>query len=742
MTSLFGELKRRNVFRVGVAYCVLGWLIIQITDTVAPALRLPDWTLTVVTWFGVIGLPFALLFAWAFEMTPEGIKRTEDVSPEESVTSHTGRRLTHITLGLMAAVIVILLVDRQGVFTADKVEQAVTGESVVAPPPAAEDDALDSIAVLPFVNMSSDQENQFFGDGLAEEILNQLAAIEALRVAARTSSFYFRDKDPTIAEVAEALDVDAVLEGSIQRSGNTIRVVAQLIRASDSAHLWSSKYDRPLDDYFEVQDDIARHIMQAMMPHLAGAPATSSKLANLVTPEVFEQLALAKKRYWEIVGSVGPNEREQFAAVTRAAPDYAPGWSWLAMAWLSSSSAFGGDVAAENARQEAELNIQKALELDVGDSVAHHAMARLLARQGNLVESEKRYVEALELDSQNVGAALGLGNLLAFEGRAQEALALLERARLIDPLHPHVLRELIHLYGLTGEDRAAFAALERLAAINKNMALDAEIHLYGDRGDLAREVYLLETSHQQGLGSSAPQALEWAAFSVLYAGLYDHPLVAGSRFESLALALQGQSEAATALLEKPEPTRTPNIFDVINMALTQMVLGHYDATEALLWPVWLDADRKIGFSFRYRMAEVLFSALLLQEKESRAQELAVALRQAHAEESPLHSGSYNRDSLFLAALTGEQEEALELLERMVADGYWGGRDRGPAVAGLWPLHDDPRFPALAAGMERNYQYQMAELERLRNAGFSLAEFRQDYLNRIDLRPAIELTPGD
>ena len=408
MTSLFQELKRRNVFRVGVAYCVLGWLVIQITDTVAPALRLPDWTLTVVTWFGVIGLPFALLFAWAFEMTPQGIKRTEDVSPEESVTSDTGRWLTRVTLGLMAAVIVILLVDRQGVFSGDEAAAPEARVTTAPAEPAAVAEELDSIAVLPFVNMSSDQENQFFGDGLAEEILNQLAAIEELRVAARTSSFYFRDKDPTIAEVAEALNVDAVLEGSIQRSGNTIRVVAQLIRASDSAHLWSSKYDRPLNDYFEVQDDIARHIMRAMMPHLAVEQAPAPKLETVISPEVFEQLALAKKQYFEQDGPATPQQRQQFRDVTLAAPEYAPGWSWLAMSWLTSSSAFGGDVPMEKAREEAAANIARALELDPGEPMAHHAMGRLQSRSGNDDEAEQWYLKALELDPQNVGATLGL----------------------------------------------------------------------------------------------------------------------------------------------------------------------------------------------------------------------------------------------------------------------------------------------------------------------------------------------
>lgn len=713
-----------------MAYCVLGWLVIQITDTVAPALRLPDWTLGVVTWFGVIGLPFALLFAWAFEMTPEGIKRTEDVSPEESVTRDTGRWLTRLTFGLMAAAIVILLVDRQGMFGGD--EAAAPEVPVAAAPaePAAPDEQLDSIAVLPFVNMSSDRENQFFGDGLAEEILNQLAAIEELRVAARTSSFYFRDKDPTIAEVAEALNVDAVLEGSIQRSGNTIRVVAQLIRASDSAHLWSSKYDRPLDDYFEVQDDIARQIMRAMMPHLAVEQASASKLETVISPEVFEQLALAKKQYYDEASAATPELRQQFAEVTRAAPDYAQGWSWLAMSWLTSSSAFGGDVAVEQAREEAAANIERALELDPQDPVAHHAMGRLESRLGNYDAAEQWYRQALELDPQNVGATLGLGNLLAYSGRPEAALKLLERARLIDPLHPMVLRDLIHLYGLSGEDHAAFSALERMYSINASQAYDSEIHLYSDRNDLAREIYLIEASREARGAPASSLSANWDALSLLRAGLYAHPLIAGSSFEPLAQSLQGDNEAAETLLSQQQLTDSGNIFDQLSSATTYMVTGRYDAAESLLWQGWIDNDRKISSSFRSFMAELLLSVLLRQERPE-AEEVRQALAEELAQASPLHSGNLQVDLMRLAAFSGEEEKALDMLQDLVEDGYWGGRTFGPAGAALWPLHDNPRFAALAAGMEENYQYQLSELERLRNAGMTLEEFHQDYLNRID-----------
>ena len=735
MTSLLVELKRRNVFRVGVAYGVLGWLVIQITDTVAPALRLPDWTLTVVTWFGVIGLPFALLFAWAFELTPEGLKRTEDVSMEDSVTPDTGRRLTQVTLVMMAGVILILLVDRQGLFNTQQQETtpsvAVSETTVEA---VVEDGVLDSIAVLPFVNMSADQENQFFGDGLAEEILNQLAAIEELRVAARTSSFYFRDKDPTIAEVAQALDVDAVLEGSIQRSGNTIRVVAQLIRASDSAHLWSSKYDRPLDDYFEVQDDIANHIMQAMMPHLAVAQSSASALGDVISPEVFAQLAAAKEQFYELPGPSTPALREAFSAITRAAPDYAAAWSWLAKNWASSSSAFGGDVPAEEARTKAVAAAEHALRLDAEDSVAHEVMGGVQWQLGNNDEAERWFLKALELGPQNVAAMVRYSGFLAFTGRSREGVEQLERARNIDPLHPLVLVHLAHLYSLMGEDHAAFASIERLAMVSLEQAVEQEIHLYEDGDELARYVYLLEEAIGRGRLSSEI-AHNWDAFSLVRAGLYRHPRVAGSSYEPLALALQGQGELAGARAGEQLLSESDNVFEKSSVALTYMALDDYEQARSLLWAEWLENDRKINSMFNQRAAELLLMTLVRLDMQPEAEEVHGALEEALSGNSPLHIGTFKRDAMYLAAYGDDPGSAMELLQEMVDGGYWGDRHLGSPEKSLWPLRNEEDFPALLAGIERNYQFQMNELERLRTARLSPAQLQQDYLNRIDRLPS-------
>ncbi|MGD2032770.1 MAG: adenylyl cyclase, partial [Gammaproteobacteria bacterium] len=415
MASLFAELRRRNVFKVGAAYLVLGWVVVQVTDTVAPAMGLPDFTLKLVIWLGVIGFPFALLFAWAFELTPEGVRRTKDVQAGESITRQTGHKLNYLIIGLMAAAIVALLLDRalqpDGVPEPGASEQPVA-EARTSPADPSPDKSpvgtLDSIAVLPFVNMSEDKENEHFGDGLSEELLNLLAKVDGLRVAARTSTFYFKDKDATIADVAAALDVDTVLEGSVRRSGDTIRVVAQLIDASDSTHLWSEKYDRPLTDIFKVQDDIANQIVAALRPHLGAdvTPVIASGTAD-ISPEQFERFMLARHEYWESTEDSVTEARDEFLALTKSAPGYAPAWAWLARSWLALESLTDGRVPASIAEPAADRAISTALELDPEEPMAHVAKGWLEIYREHNSMALKSFDRAVQIDPMQVDALMG-----------------------------------------------------------------------------------------------------------------------------------------------------------------------------------------------------------------------------------------------------------------------------------------------------------------------------------------------
>ncbi|MBT8067729.1 MAG: adenylyl cyclase, partial [Gammaproteobacteria bacterium] len=238
--SIFAELKRRNVFRVGIAYLVASWVLMQVVDVISPVFELPEWAPKLIFLLLAIGLVPALIFAWAFELTPEGIKRESEVSPEGSITRSTGRKLNFVIIGFLVAAVALLLVERQ-LKTGD-VPEAATEVATAA------DTGARSIAVLPFVNMSSDAEQEFFSDGITEEILNSLASVKELKVAGRTSSFAFKGQNDDLRRIGDALGVEHILEGSVRKAGAKVRITAQLIQVDDGFHLWSETYDRELTD--------------------------------------------------------------------------------------------------------------------------------------------------------------------------------------------------------------------------------------------------------------------------------------------------------------------------------------------------------------------------------------------------------------------------------------------------------------------------------------------------------------
>jgi len=269
MDGFFRELKRRNVVRVGIAYVVIGWLAVEVGGVLFETFGTPDWVLkTVIVLIG-IGFPFVLLFAWAFEITPEGVKKTRDVPVGASVTASTGRKLDFVIIATLVVALGYFVWERQSRDVAAPIEseqraEVQPAESAVESA-AAEAAAVNrSIAVLPFVNMSSDTEQEWFADGLTEEILNSLARTPDLLVAARTSSFGYKGSSESIPTIASELGVDHVLEGSVRKGGDRLRITAQLIRADDGFHLWSETYDRTPDDVIAIQEEIAIEIATAL----------------------------------------------------------------------------------------------------------------------------------------------------------------------------------------------------------------------------------------------------------------------------------------------------------------------------------------------------------------------------------------------------------------------------------------------------------------------------------------------
>lgn len=269
MANLFGEMKRRNVVRVGIAYIVVGWVALQVGDILFDIFETPDWVGKTVAALLLLGFPIACLFAWAFEVTPEGVKKTSEVDQSDSITHSTGRKLDFIIIAALVVALVYFVWERQGV-----VEQDLAATTTFDR----------SIAVLPFVNMSSDQEQEWFVDGLTEEILNSLARTPDLLVASRTSSFQYKGQNDNISDIANALGVAHILEGSVRRGGDRLRVTAQLIRASDGFHLWSETFDREPKDVIEIQENVAIEIANAL--ETAMDPDALKKMVSAGTSSV------------------------------------------------------------------------------------------------------------------------------------------------------------------------------------------------------------------------------------------------------------------------------------------------------------------------------------------------------------------------------------------------------------------------------------------------------------------------
>ena len=277
MQDFFSELKRRNVVRVGIAYVIVAWVVLQFVEIVSDILNFPEWFAQAVLVLLIAGLPIALILSWAYEVTPEGVKKTEEVDKSKSITHSTGQKINKLIAGGLILALAFIAYDKMIATDGPVVREAEAGQV--------------SIAVLPFVNLSDDPEQEFFSDGISEELLNVLVRVEGLQVASRTSAFAFKGQATNIQEVAQRLNVDHVLEGSVRRSGDTIRITAQLIDAKTDRHLWSETYDREFSDIFAIQDEISSAIVTALREALGmetiGEASVSVKTENLSAYEAY-----------------------------------------------------------------------------------------------------------------------------------------------------------------------------------------------------------------------------------------------------------------------------------------------------------------------------------------------------------------------------------------------------------------------------------------------------------------------
>ncbi|MEJ2761813.1 MAG: hypothetical protein P8126_09860, partial [Gammaproteobacteria bacterium] len=409
---LLTELRRRNVFKVAVAYAIVAWLLVQVTVAVENPLHLPPWMDTFVIVLLGIGFPVALILAWAFELTPEGVKRTG------SMTRQAG--------------------------------------AVMPDPAAASAAAAQSIAVLPFVDMSPDKDQEYFSDGISEELLNQLAKIKDLHVAGRTSSFYFKGRDEDLRVIGEKLNVAHVLEGSVRKAGNRVRVTAQLIKAADGYHLWSESYDRELDDIFAIQDEIAHAVSDALSITL-GVGNLGVSTRNI---EAYDAYLSGLSLFNQLGRENVLRAIEQVEKAVALDPAFIEAISRLANWYYAAATVYVSDRAGE-LLEKFERTATHAISVAPDSAGALSAKATLELSRYNWLSAEQLFKKALSLAPDDIWANNNYGMFLQTVGRSREAIEYYQTMTRVDPLSVAAAQTLVVGYETAGDLEASQQEIER-----------------------------------------------------------------------------------------------------------------------------------------------------------------------------------------------------------------------------------------------------------------------------------------
>jgi len=485
--KILGEMKRRNVFRIGMVYIVASWVMIQMGNIVAKNFGAPDWVMGVVVTFVISGFPVALFLAWTFALTTDGLRKESDLLTHPNLVRTSGDKLDYVTMALLAAVVGMVALDRYMPMPAGYEKPA---RVVQQAPPEPEPEPViveNSIAVLPFVNMSAEADQDYFSDGLSEELLNVLTHVDGLVVASRTSSFAFKNDSRNVRQIARALRVANILEGSVRKSGDRIRITAQLIDTANDRHLWSDSYDRNMDDIFQIQDEIANAIVAALTTELGiglGSVSVDSATSNLDAYDLYlegRELFLAREnlpRSWTLL--------EQ---ATSMDPEFARAWEALAAVHSVATSWDRGDGIDHDALSLAAAH--RALEIDPDLSMAYAVIGMKFQRTGEgYVGAISNLDLAIEKDPKNATAWLWRGITFKDMGYFDNAIADFQRCLDIDPGYLLCSQYLASGLLFSGQIEAAVRQFEKTIEYNFH-ALDDQFVSYYVRTGQRNMAYLI-----------------------------------------------------------------------------------------------------------------------------------------------------------------------------------------------------------------------------------------------------------
>lgn len=587
--SFFDELKRRNVFRVGAAYVVASWLLIQVTETIFPLFGFDDTLARMVVIVLAIGVIPALTFAWAFELTPEGLKKEKEVDRSRSTTLQTSKNLDLMIMVMLALALAYFAVDK---FVLSKPREALIAETARQ---KGRSEALiesygdRSIAVLPFADLSPQGDQQYFSDGISEELLNLLAKIPELRVISRSSAFSFRGKDIDIPTIARRLQVAHVLEGSVRKAGPRVRITAQLIDARSDTHLWSQTFDRTLDDIFAIQDEIAAEVVEQLkITLLENAPR-----ARQTVPEAFTFFLQARYFLDRFTAESLEKAAELYERALALDPRYPPALKGLAEVYAN-QAAMGLRPFKESIEFVREL-VNKAVSIDPRYADAYAGLGSLSQYFDNDLRSAAQHFEkAVELGPSQATIVGDAGMFALILGRTNQAIKLFEHQVTLDPVSPtahYQLARALRTAGRFDEAAVAYRTVLNLSPgrIAAQYGLGISLMLNGD----------LETALQE-MKREELQVLRLTGLALVYHAL-DQAAESDAALEELAdkhaqdaasnvaeiHAFRNETEPAFAWLKRAEEN---NSTDLTGVNVNRLFASLHDD------PRWQDLLERLGYS--------------------------------------------------------------------------------------------------------------------------------------------------
>ncbi len=721
MGGFFAELKRRNVVKVGVAYAVTAWVIVEIASVVLPTFQAPDWILQVFTLFIVLGFPLALIFSWAFELTPDGLMRTHEVPLEHSVTARTRQKLNYTIIGLLVVALAVTLTVDFFDRGPDTVDDTTAGAS------------RQSIAVLPFVNRSDVTESAaVFADGIHDDLLTVLANIASLKVISRTSVMEYRDTTKNMREIGDELGVATILEGGVQRAGNSVRINVQLIDADNDEHLWARTYDRDLTaaNIFAIQSEIAESIASQLAMTLS--PEEQSRINNVPTAnlDAYNAYLIGRQLHSRAsFDSLGEAEGFFRQAIT-IDPEYA--LAHLALARLFSQLADTGAITIDVMVEKGMPHLERALQLDETNGEAYAVLGkyRWVQKQEGADEAFKK---AIEMSPNSADALDTYANMLRREARYDEALARIERALQLDPLSVSLLNELGRVNIALGRFDAALTAFTRISKLDPASPYGGQgvvlvNWLTGNMAETARgadRMMELDPADYEWHSSQTYTHLSLGAVATA-ARYLDEGLRLGPGQPSILSAkahfeyVSGDPEKAlatarTALVAQRDDRWMSHRMFLRIVRNAALQAGTYE--EALAWykkliPECLGERPQINVNNIQKASDLGLLLTLTGEVAQGNQLLEAVIARYDELYSPgaatLPLGIAKAEAL---ALLGRRNEALAELRRIIDDGWRSGWQfytrLNPSFASL---HDDPEFQAMVAEIEAD---MAAQLERLR-----------------------------